>query len=265
MDARAISFLHSGDMGDIVAGLAAVKEFCALRNADARLLLDTSGGWHDAHCVKDSKGLGMKFDENAAKFLTPLLEAQPFVRSVEIWDGKESAYVNLNEFRRGFARPWRAETGCNLLYCHQKALGLPLRYPGPWLADPGPSPFAPCEWLAARSTRYHSSDQIYKKHLDEIDAFLGLPLESQCFHDCFRKWAPRGLVAGDALDLARAVKASKNFIVNGTLAYWIALGIGHPHIVHEVGVDIKTTVFREDIPGLEYAQGKGVRPREELD
>lgn len=260
-DAR-ISFLHSGDMGDIVAGMAAVKEHCESRGAKARLLLDTSGGWTNDLCVRQSKGLGMKFGRAQLAYLAPLLDAQPFVACVEEWDGKEAPDADLNEFRRGLCRPWSAETRKNLLYSHQKALGQPVGWRGPWLRAPVP-PAPIWEWLAARSTRYHSSDQIYKKHLHEIRAFVGTDLELASFEDCFRV-KPNRVLAPTALDLAEEIAASRNILVNGTLAYWIAVGLGHPHIVHEVGADIPTTVFAEDVPGLEYAQGAGIRRREEL-
>ena len=261
-DARTISFLHSGDMGDIVAGMGAVKEYCESRRAKARLLLDTSGGWHDELCVRQSKGLWMKFGRAQLAYLSPLLLAQPFVACVEEWDGKEAPDTDLNAFRRGFCRPWSAETRKNLLYCHQKALGLPIGWRGPWLRVPVPSEPVR-EWLAARSSRYHASDQIFKKHLHEIGAFVGTDLELRAFEDCFRV-KPNRVLAPTALDLAEEIAASRNIIVNGTLAYWIAVGVGHPHIVHEAGVNIPTTVFAEDVPGLEYAQGAGIKPKGEL-
>ena len=44
MDNKIITFLHSGDAGDIIAGLATVKEICEKENAKAILFLDTTGG-----------------------------------------------------------------------------------------------------------------------------------------------------------------------------------------------------------------------------
>ena len=268
MDESATSFLHSGDMGDIVAGMAAVKEFCERNNVKAQLKLDVSGAWTNPLCFRQSKGLGMKFGPKQYEFLKPLLEAQPYVASVEIWQTHEPPILDvdfdLNGFRNGFCRPWRSETGKNLVYNHQKLLGLPLRYNGPWLSIPGERLAARQEWIAARSTRYHSSDQIFKKHAAEIKAFVGTPLEAACYEDCLRR-RPEYIETPTALDLARAILSYECIVVNGTLAFWIALGLGHPHIVHEVGVGVPSTVFREDIDGLEYAQGGGVRRREALD
>lgn len=258
-----VSFLHSGDMGDIVAGMAAVKEFCERNGVKAQLKLDVSGAWTNPLCLRQSKGLGMKFGPKQYEFLKPLLEVQPYIQSVSIYGFGETVDFDLNGFRNGFCKPWRRETGKNLLYNHQKLLGLPLRYNGPWLTLPGDKPEVKPGWLAARSTRYHSSDQIFRKHADEIKAFVGTPLEAACYDDCLRQ-KPEYILTETALDLARAIMSYECFVVNGTLAFWIALGLGHPHIINEVGVNVPSTVFREDICGLEYAQGAGVKRREEL-
>lgn len=256
-------------MGDIVAGMCAVKEYCERNGVKAKLKFDVSGAWTNPLCIRQSKGLGMKFGPKQYEFLRPLLEVQTYVESVEIWTPHQPPILDvdfdLNGFRNGFCKPWRRETGKNLLYNHQKLLGLPLRYNGPWLSLPKETPRATKqEWLAARSTRYHSSDNIFRKHAGDIKAFVGTPLEAACYEDCLRQ-KPEYIPTETALDLARTIMSYESFVVNGTLAFWIALGLGHPHIVHEVGVGVPSTVFREDIDGLEYAQGGGVRRREALD
>lgn len=271
-----ISFLHSGDMGDIVAGLGAVSEYCRARGKTARMLLDVSGGWHNELCVRDSGGLGMKFNEGAANFLAPLLRAQPYVASAEIWDGKERADIDLNMFRQGFRRPFVLTTWRNLLYCHQQALGLKIGWHGPWLTFPKKDaarsvsrtdlPMLPVSTITARSSRYHSSDQMYRRNRDAIGkgAFIGTGLEYEAFVDCTRI-EPNRIQIGSALDAAWVIAGSDTMYVNGTLFYWIAVGLGHPHVVHEVGVNIPTTVFRPfSIPGIEYAQGSGLRAISDL-
>ena len=265
-DKSITSFLHSGDMGDIVAGLGAVSEFCAKQRTRARILLDTNGGWQNPFCVRDSRGLGMKFDRRAADFLAPLIRAQPFVASCEVWDGKEKADIDLNAFRNGFRRPFVLETCRNLLYCHQQALGLKMGWHGAWLAWPNGRDGFVRDALVARSNRYHSSDQIYRKNTEAIKAggFVGTDLEYAAFEDCTRI-KPERVPVADAEGLAREIAASRTFFCNGTLAYWIAVGIGHQHIVHEVGVGIPTTVFRPfSVPGIEYAQGNGLRAISDL-
>jgi hypothetical protein len=210
----------------------------------------------------------MKFGPEQYEFLKPLLEVQPYVASVEIWEHHQKPILDvdfdLNGFRNGFCKPWRKETRKNLVYNHQKLLGFQLRYNGPWLTLPGKKPDVKFdEWIAARSTRYHSSDQIFRKHAYEIKAFVGTELELECYKDCLRQ-DPTWIKTETALDLARAIMSYECIVVNGTLAFWVALGLGHPHIINEVGVNIPSTVFREDICGLEYAQGAGVKSKWEL-
>ena len=246
-----VSFRHSGDMGDIVAGMAAVREFCAARGVRARLLLDTSGAWDCPACVRQSGGIGMKFGEAQFAFLAPLLRAQPFVESVEVWDKAERPDVDLNSFRGFLGRPFSA----NLLYAHQRVLGQEVGYRGPWLDAPPERPTRAV--LVARSNRYHSSDQLYNSNREKIRAFVGTDLEHAAFADCTRI-VPERVPVADALELAAELAAAKLLLVNGTLAYWIALGVGCPRIMHEVGIGIRTTVFREAVPGLSYVVGSRI-------
>jgi hypothetical protein len=112
---------------------------------------------------------------------------------------------------------------------------------GPWL-DPIDVP-QKRKILLARSNRYHSSDQLYLVQRGETSiGFMGTDLEARCFKDCTRIEVPRVAIT-NALDAAKEIAASEKFIVNGTLFYWIALGIGHKNIWHELAVDIQTTYF----------------------
>ena len=85
---KVITFLHSGDIGDCIAGLGATKEICEKENAKAYFLLDTSGGMtcnsDDLNeCIKiNTKGKGLKFNNAGYEFLAPLIESQPYIKKV---------------------------------------------------------------------------------------------------------------------------------------------------------------------------------------
>ena len=51
-----LNIVHSGDMGDIIAGLGAIRDVCELNDAKARIFLDTAGGTNDKWCLKQSQG-----------------------------------------------------------------------------------------------------------------------------------------------------------------------------------------------------------------
>ena len=252
---KTLNFRHSGDMGDIVAGLYAVKQICEKEDANAVLWLDTSGGKDNPIIMKQSGGLGNKFNDSGYRFLKPLLEEQRYIKKVEKYDANSPIDCDLNRFREAFMdKDKLMETGTNLLYAHQLMFGLPMGVNEPWL-----------EWmdvpvkrkvLMSRSTRYHSSDQIYLQQRNAKSVnFMGTDLEEKCFRDCTRMELPRISIT-NALDAAKTICASEKFIVNGTLFYWIAVGMGHPDIVHELGVDIPTThFFKENMPNIKYVQG----------
>ena len=242
---KTLNFLHSGDCGDLVAGLYAVRTICEKEDAKANLFLDTNGGMHEPLILRQSKGQGLKFNDSSYEFLKPLLEAQSFVNGVAKWRPNDPVQIDydLNQFRKIFFKKESLQaTNQNLVYSHQYVLGLPMECRGPWL-DP-----VECahkrDVLISRSTRYHSSDQMYLIQRDRPSmSFMGTDLEAQCFRDCTRMEVPRVAIA-NALDAAKEIMASDQFLVNGTLFYWIALGLGHKNIWHELGEDIPTTFFK---------------------
>lgn len=242
---RTLNFLHSGDMGDLIAGLYTVRRICESEDCKANLFLDVNGGKHDPLIMRQSRGEGLKFNMACYEFLKPLLEAQSFINAVRPWNQLSPIPIDydLNEFRKiFFDKESLQATNQNLLYSHQYVFGLPMECTGPWL-DPIEVE-TKRKVLLARSTRYHSSDQVYLIQKGEPSmGFMGTDLEAQCFKDCTRMDVPRVEIS-NALDAAKEIAASEKFIVNGTLFYWIALGIGHKNIWHELGVDIPTTYFK---------------------
>jgi len=242
---KTLNFLHSGDMGDLVAGLYTVKQIFEREGAKANLFLDVNGGKHEPLILRQSHGEGLKFNAASYDFLKPLLEAQSFVSGVAKWRPNDPVQIDydLNQFRKIFFKKESLQaTNQNLLYSHQFVFGLPMECNGPWL---DPIVVAPKrKILISRSTRYHSSDQIYLIQRGKPSmSFMGTDLEAKCFYDCTRMEVPRVAIT-NALDAAKEIAASEQFLVNGTLFYWIALGIGHKNIWHELGEDIPTTFFK---------------------
>ena len=254
---KILKFRHSGDMGDIIAGLYTVKHICEKENAVAELYLDTNGGKDNPIIMRQSGGLGNKFNNANYEFLKPLLEIQRYIRKVDKYNKSVFVDYDLDDFRKVFFdRKALEATHMNLLYAHQYAFDIPLGYEKPWL-----------DWidvpttrktLISRSTRYHSSDQMYLIRRNETGmSFMGTDIEAKSFLDCTRIETSRVSIT-NALDAAKQICASEEFLVNGTLFYWIAVGLGHKKIWHEVGVDIPTTVFKEDIPSIKYVIGNNI-------
>lgn len=109
----------------------------------------------------------------------------------------------------------------------------------------------------ARSCRYTSAHLWLACRLPSLqkDAFfVGTDLEHEVMKEAFdvdleyRK-------CNDAVDLAMLIAGSELFISNGTCAYWIAVGMMHKDIIHEVGVDIPTTIYKVELQNISYIQG----------
>lgn len=265
---------HSGDMGDIVASLAAVKQLCDRDRAKAHYILDASGGYLNPN-VKFQAPNGTKFNAKSAEFLKPLIEAQPYIDSVEIDPyGMQNVDYDLNEFRRAFVdRNAIQKTNQNLVYLHQYALGLPLGYHGPWLADPK-ADGEPNSVLFARTVRYQSAHVMWEyicqnlKNKGIVPDFIGTDVEEAAFKECFPRAAINRVKVESALDMAKQIALHQEVVVNGTLLYWIAVGLGHPSIVHEEGLDIPTTHWRDEMENLTYIMGarrmRGAPERKEV-
>lgn len=265
------TFIHSGDMGDCIAGMAAVKEICERDNAKAKVVLDATGGIYSPDVIQMNP-LGNKFNLKAAEFIKPLIEAQDYVAEVEIdtlgkyYAGtmKDEVDYDLNAFRRCFRDPSvQKKTNLNLEYLQQYALGLDYGYKGGWMdikVDKEPKGILFC-----RSTRYQSAHIGYEWMLAQAKRnntprkFIGTDLEYECLKDCFRGLEPPRVKVSNALELAKEIATSQEIVVNGTLALWIAYAIEHPNITHELAEDIPTTFYRwkegQKHPNVRYLVG----------
>ena len=111
-----VRFKHSGDIGDAISSMCAVKEYCEKNKVLAEIHLDKTGGAGDKYVARHSPLKRTKLNEESAAFLKPLLERQPYVKSVVIDSGNDYD-VNLNEFRRGFlVKEVSESTNNNLMF-----------------------------------------------------------------------------------------------------------------------------------------------------
>ena len=189
MENKIITFLHSGDAGDIIAGLATVKEICEKENAKAILFLDTTGG---TSCNDDdlnnlvlvqTKGKGLKFNDKVADFIIPVIKIQPYIISVEKWNPSLEIKIdyNLNIFREKFIDiDVIKKTNQNLMFLHQCAVGLDFGYKGPWLSCDDFDNSEKHKIVIGRSSRCQSAHaffSIYEDILKKDAEFIGTDFE----------------------------------------------------------------------------------------
>ena len=62
----------------------------------------------------------------------------------------------------------------------------------------------------------------------------------------------------DALDAANVIAGSNLFICNSTFFYWVAVGLGHKNIVHELALGAcMGSTYYQDLPNIRYIMGNG--------
>lgn len=264
MEGDNITFFHSGDLGDFIAGLCAVKEICETKGKKAIIVADPSGGLTTNSAELNevvriqTRGRGLKMNERGWNFIKPLVEYQPYVEKTVLSREYDKGIVdyNLNSFRKYFSeKEWIRKTNQNLVFLQQIACGLDFGYKGPWLFAPDVK--KENKTVACRSTRYQSSHPIYEaidKHLRSNGVFIGTEFELSVFKNCFGI-DMRHKDVKDALEAAKEIKSSELAIFNSSLFYWIAVGLGHPNIMHELPVDVPCSYFPNQNPKIRYFQG----------
>ena len=199
------AFYHGGDIGDICASLPSVRAL-------------GGGDYFIGNGFARESMLGARF--NAIK---PLLEAQPYIKSVQWSDSAPKKAHDFSTFRHN---PIRGES---LAHWQARHLGVTISVE-PWLTAPV-SDRAKGRTIIARSLRYHSRwrmwNTILKSHPDAL--FVGLPEERLHLSATTQvkfEYAP----TADLLELASIIAGCKLFIGNQSCPWWIAFALGVPTI-----------------------------------
>lgn len=204
-------FFHTGDMGDIIAALPVIEYL---------------GGGHLA-IANDPTQFLRAIEGPRFEFLRPLLEAQPYIRSVTCRP-RDPSDVDMSQFRKDYL------IHRNLAESQAAHLGvedLDLKFP--WLHLPhGWTPAVASHdsqrVVIARSARYHNP-RFSWKHILRIYGprclFVGLPEEHHALESATGIRIERA-EPSDALELARIISAAWLFVGNQSLPFWIAAGLG---------------------------------------
>jgi len=240
----AVTFKHSGNAGDIIYALPAMKALS--QGHPAKLFLRTDvpvNGWSETEHPLGKFGLTA---EMAGK-LKPLLAHQAWLSAVEIHAGEAVDY-DLDAFRevpnikgdRGDIMRW---------YSWLFAVGGDLSQP--WL-EVRPPPLASPRIVLARSARYRNPmiGYAFLRVMGEID-FVGTRSE----FDEMREILPqlKHVECSDFLNLARIIKAARFFIGNQSFPYSIAEGLRVPRIL-EVCPQCPNVVPRGENAGEAFFQ-----------
>lgn len=242
-------FKHSGDLGDIIFSLPAIRAL-----GGGVLYLDPNGGQHSPlvnWAAKTSTKLLLHLDPesdqgipvtelpgktrtnlNAASIesLRPLLLRQDYIVDVQPWQG-ETVEHDLDQFRQH-------NRFNNLSDSHLAAFGLPLtERDRAWITVDEPITIDGRPIVIARSPRYHGNFGFWESILPLIKdrcVYVGYPQEHEYFVYTFGHRVMH-FPTPDITTLARVIAGSRQFIGN----------VGLPHALAEaMKKDLINEIYR---------------------
>ncbi len=212
-----VTFRHSGDLGDIIYSLPAVRAL--------------GGGTLYLNAFSPPlPGLEkLKFNKECAVFLSPLLEAQEYINELRIADISAPDY-NLDMIRHYIgispltrSIDWKNEN-LNLSDIYLKIFNLPEKERNrKWLSVKR-TPLS--EFVFHRSLRAHNQNFPWKKIVSEFAQraiFIGLENEWKSFQEEFGKVEFHRV--DNALEMAEIIAGAGLFIGNQSLPSAIAEGL----------------------------------------
>lgn len=245
------AFSHSGGLGDILFSLCFCRELAEATGNDAF-------DFHIRTNVRDAAMLGhshpfgsVRMTVEAAEFIRPLLESQPFIRSVSSGDHLPEDSVDLDRcrdlkinFSSGQIQNWYY----NLCRCH-----LPREFWKPVLQLEPDLRFAD-KILFTATERYRNIclDYSQLKRFRSRLLFTGTQQEYRIFREKY--FDLEYLPAASMLEIARAIAGAKGFIGNQSGIFSVAECLKVPRIL----LAPERVIFKKQIgPGPHVNQPQG--------
>lgn len=228
------TFLSSGNAGDTIGAIPAMREFHRKTGKKVILYLrkDVEAFYYEGavHPIKSSEtGKNVMLNQQMIDLLLPLLKQQSFIEDVHVWDNQE--------------------IGCDLDWIRETNVGMPglslnrwyfYVYPDlacdlskPWLDVPDTDKdLAKGKIIITRTERYTNPniDYSFLKPYEDDLIFSGTMREYNGFTMSYDLNIKK-LTVDNFLTLAQAIKQSRFHITNQTMANQISTGLMHPSIL----------------------------------
>jgi hypothetical protein len=217
-----VTFKHSGNAGDVIYALPALRALSDGRLAKLFLKLDAPiNGWSKKEHPLGKSGLTAEM----VQWLKPLLEHQPWLASVEIYHDEAVDY-DLDLFRQV---PNTARGQGNIAHWYFWLFGTSADLSQPWL-EVRPPPPRRQKIVLARSLRYRNPALHYGflNHFGEID-FVGTRTEFEEMQTVLPQL--RHEACADFLQLARVIASARFFIGNQSFPYAVAEALKVPRLL----------------------------------
>ncbi len=209
------TFKHSGNLGDIIAALPTIQEL-----GGGVLHLSTNP-------INNNSGGGSFLSEEYVNQISPLLERQDHIKSVNIYNG-ETCDFDLDGWRLGKLDIRTT----NLAEMQLKLFGLSFDLSRPWLSvdaldmssnlNCAPHVEFKKEVIISRTDRYNNDlfpwDEILSLFPTRKMLFVGLEND----YEAFQHKEIEFYRAKNILELASIIKGGNLFIGNQSLSWWLA-------------------------------------------
>jgi hypothetical protein len=198
-------FSHAGDVGDLIAALPAL-----------RVSSEPFGGGRLV--CWPARWTRQRMSPDVVASLRPLLDCQPYIKSVEFADFPVGVALDA----------WRRQRWPKIYSLADRALDLVgaahAERDRPWLVV---EPNRVARVVFARSPRYHNPRFPWRRVVERYGreaVFVGFPDEHAAFVREFGDvpYFP----TKDYLELARVLAGSELVVVNQTSTFWVAMGLG---------------------------------------
>ena len=217
-----VTFKHSGNAGDIIYALPAMRALSQERQAKLFLKLDVPlNGWSEKQHPLGKSGLTSEM----VLRLKPLLEHQTWIAPIQIHHD-EPVDFDLDLFRQV---PNTSRGLGNIAHWYFWLFGASADLSQPWLQIASPAP-ASKKILIARSARYHNPG-IHYGFLRTYGAmdFVGTKSEFEEMQQGLPEL--RHVECADFLEMARTIQSARFFIGNQSFPYAVAEALKVPRIL----------------------------------
>lgn len=207
-----ISFLHSGNAGDIIYSLSCIKSICMERACQAVIYIKLNvpstfnEKSHPVGSVMMNKGM---YD-----MLYPLLINQPYIDSVDIYDGRPVDY-DLDRFRKDYKNlsAGNIQSWYDISYPELR----PRLHEANLFARPRKNDYI----IVNRTSRYNNVFVDYSILREYEDVYF-VGVESEYKTQALHNKNLQHLVVRDFLEMAEYISGCRLFIGNQSMAFAIA-------------------------------------------
>lgn len=227
-------FKHSGTLGDLVYGLAIMRNF---GGGEFYLHLNQIDwiGQHYYGSQPNPFHQGRMTAEDL-EFIKPFMMSQTWVTKCEALSAEVEITHNLDKFR-----PLFVNHPGNYVDCYAEAFGIrdpsmrSLLRNTPWLERPQPQANPEYKFVLNRTARWVSPernpvyDQWKSEGVDRETTFVGLESEFAAFVKEY-DWQCSYTPTKDMLELAQVISNAEQFIGNQSAALSMAIGMGVPWV-----------------------------------